>query len=74
MEHSIPTRLFTCTLAAGPRMMRAMATVHSRSSRGGSGAAAIAVPFFARKFWMMTSCKPLEGFQKMFKANVHHAS
>jgi len=37
-------------------MMRAMATVHSRSSRRGSGAAAIAVPFFARKFWIITSC------------------
>lgn len=40
----------------GPSMMRAMATVHNSSSSGGSGAPAISVPFFARKFCTITSC------------------
>lgn len=38
----------------GPRMRRATATVQSSSSRGGSGAAAMAVPCLALKFWMIT--------------------
>ena len=35
--------------------MRATASVHSRSSKSGSGAFAMRVPGLARKFWMISS-------------------
>ena len=40
---------------SGPSTSRAAAAVHSSSSSDGSGASAIIVPGFARKFWTITS-------------------
>ena len=44
-----------CTLISAPKTRRVAATVQRRSSRLGSGAPAIFVPGFARKFWTMIS-------------------
>ena len=44
-----------CMLMPRPKTMRATAMVHNSSSRSGSGARAIAVPAFARKFCTMIS-------------------
>ena len=41
---------------SGGRIRRAAAIVQRSSSSGGSGASAIRVPGFARKFWTITSC------------------
>jgi hypothetical protein len=51
-----------CTATSGGRTIRAQAIVQRSSSSGGSGASAIFVPGFARKFWTITSwtwpCSP----------------
>ena len=45
-----------CTCALAPSTRRAAAIVQRSSSSGGSGASAMRVPGFARKFWTITSC------------------
>lgn len=50
----------------GPKSSRVTAMVHSSSSRGGSGAWAMAVLFLGTKFWMMSSC----GYQTSVGCNA----
>ena len=49
-----------CMFMEGPNSRRATATVHSSSPKGGSGAAAMAVPFLGTKFWTISSCQALQ--------------
>lgn len=51
----LPPPLLACMFMCGPNMTRAAATDHSSSSRGGSGAEAMAVSGLAQKFWMISS-------------------